>query len=146
MPDSGLLYLICTIFYEEASVISRNYFLGKSFEDRARFPYGIARSGDFSIAEARFLEQNGALYKALFEGKIEDPSESDYRMIQIYKGELEAETFEEKTWLKYMRYKGRSQIWLVERPKSGKAKDDAEEIIDDEDGDFEELIDDDLEL
>ena len=96
---------------------TRDFYINKQFRDDDKFPYGISRSGDFSIEESEFLIQHGSLYKALFENLLLDPNKNEKRMIKIYKGKVEASTFEEKTWLKYMNYKKRSPIWLCDEDK-----------------------------
>ena len=95
-------------------MFARENFEDKRLYDRERFPYGIARSGDFSIEEATFLEKRGAFYKALFDGQISNPNEDDVRIINIALGKVEAKSFEEKAWQKYINYKGRAMISLSE--------------------------------
>ena len=110
---------------------SRDYYTKMKFQDNDKFPYGISRSGDFSLEESEFLTQKGCLYKALFENQLLNPIESDIRMIKVYKGEIEASTFEEKTWLKYMKYKKRSPVWLCDEEKVLGENSDIDYIDDD---------------
>jgi uncharacterized protein len=96
---------------------TREFYSNKQFRDDDKFPYGISRSGDFSIDESQFLIQHGSLYKAVFENLLPELNEDEIRMIKVYKGNIQATTFEERTWLKYMNYKKRSPIWLCDEDK-----------------------------
>ena len=45
--------------------LTRDDLLAKTFVDPANYPYGFSRSGDFSINEAKALQQYGSLISAL---------------------------------------------------------------------------------
>lgn len=118
-------------------MFDRDYWLRKPFYDRKKFPYGFSRAGDFTIAEADFLEKHGSLYKALYDGQVNNPNNDDVRILEMSRGELSPKGFAEQTWSKYLTKRYRTYISLND---TGRASDDA----DDYDGlDFE--VDDSLE-
>ncbi|TQV77406.1 DUF413 domain-containing protein [Aliikangiella marina] len=99
---------------------TREDFLSRRFYDDERFPYGFSKSGCFTVSESESLESMGAYFKALEEGLLTDLNEDDMRVIKVLRGEVEASSFDEKTWLKYSTFPKRSQVWVVDREKSQK--------------------------
>ena len=71
------------------------------FFDRDNYPYGFARSGDFSIKESQLLEEFGMLYAALADGKISPESPEEQHVLNVITGNKDAQTAVEKVWLKY---------------------------------------------
>jgi len=121
----------------------REHLLSKRYYDDVRFPYGFKRSGLFTIAESECLETKGAYFKALQEGIVSDLDEEDIRTIKVLRGELDAKSFEEKTWLKYSMAPKKSQIWLCDREKKQLEAQYASEDEDDITVDFDDALDDD---
>ncbi len=80
---------------------SRDYFLSRTFHDPIHYPYGLEKSGDFSIRQCMLLSSHGALCKALMEGDVIDPSDSDLRLVEVANGAQSPETDLERVWLKY---------------------------------------------
>lgn len=80
----------------------REYYLGRPFADRANYPYGIERSGDFSVRECQVLNQCGSLYQALLKGEVVNPSEDDFHMMDVMAGAQPAAALTEKVWMKYL--------------------------------------------
>ncbi|WP_196139984.1 DUF413 domain-containing protein [Aliikangiella sp. G2MR2-5] len=79
----------------------RDYWLSRRFQDPRRYPYGIARSGDFTIAQSEMLERNGNLIEALLKGEVENPNEEDIQLKDaILKGDIQFSPLVQ-TWLKY---------------------------------------------
>mgnify|MGYP002637798151 CR=1 FL=1 len=124
---------------------TREYYLKKRFYDNKKFPYGFSRSGDFSIAEAQCLEKYGALYKALIENQVIDPSKSDLKLIKACQGPVKTMSFEEETWLKYLNYQTRSQVWITPNAKAANSdkSSSSDELDDIEDLDHAMIDDDD---
>lgn len=90
--------------------LKREALIKRPFNDRKNYPYGFARSGDFSIKEAKVLTESGTLIAALVDGKLAPESESEMRYIGVAHGQVEASTPEEKVWLKYQK--------RINRPKA----------------------------
>gem|GEM_PF-3804731 len=80
---------------------NREYYQGRSFRDPINYPYGIEKSGDYSIRESMLLGTHGALCMALMNGEVENPSKEDRRLIKVVYGKLPARTDVERIWLKY---------------------------------------------
>ena len=104
---------------------NRAFYLKRKFNDFQHFPYGFSRAGDFTKKEAEILEGQGNLFLALLNNQVTDPTEADKHFVAVMRGEAEAESAEEKVWLKYMKCSHRSQIWLN---SSRKAVDDNIEV------------------
>ena len=94
------------------SMKQRDYFLNKRYFDDSRFPYGFSRSGDFTINESKVLETKGSYFRALESDSILNPTEDEIRVSKVFRGELEASSFEEKTWMKYAKCKKKYKIGL----------------------------------
>jgi uncharacterized protein YifE (UPF0438 family) len=91
--------------------ITRDSLAKKMFSDAKHYPYGFSRSGDFSIAESKALQQYGCLIAALVDGDIEPSNEEDQAYIDCALGNQQAQTSAQKAWLKYQS--------RINRPKYG---------------------------
>ncbi len=124
---------------------TREFYLAKRFYDKQKFPYNFSRSGDFTIFEANLLERFGSLFTALQQGLVSNPNDDDKHFLQVVQGQVPAESLEEKIWMKYLRIKSRSQIWLVDQEKvqSSQVSSDNDDSYDiDDDNDFDnDLVD-----
>ena len=62
------------------AVMTKEQVVGKLFVDKKNYPYGFARSGDFSISESKLLQSTGGLFAALVDGHItpENDEEQSY--------------------------------------------------------------------
>lgn len=80
---------------------SRAYYLNRLFLDPVHYPYGVEKSGDYSIAEVALLSSHGTLCQALMNDEVSDPSSSDRRLIKVARGQEEPKTRLERVWLKY---------------------------------------------
>lgn len=118
---------------------NRDSFLSKRYYDKKKYPYGFSRSGDFTKQEADILETKGSYFKALEEGVVTDLSEEDIRIIKVFRGELEAQNLEERTWLKYSSSNKRKQIWLMEREKNSRTLE-----VDEEEFEFDPTLEEDF--
>ena len=47
------------------TTLSREKLINRPFADKKHYPYGFARSGDFSISESKLLQAHGSLFAAL---------------------------------------------------------------------------------
>ena len=91
--------------------VSREQLLQQPFVDNQNYPYGFARSGDFSISESKALSQYGNFIVALMEGELACENEEDMSLLAVANGEQEAVTVAERAWAKYQK--------RVNRPKAG---------------------------
>lgn len=57
---------------------------------------------------------------------MSDPNGEDKRLVQVINGKRQAESLEEKTWVKYLNSNKRTQIWLNERQAERSELDDEE--------------------
>ncbi|MEX1221191.1 hypothetical protein SAMN06297229_2025 [Pseudidiomarina planktonica] len=116
------------------ATVNRELVMRKSFNDFKNYPYGFARSGDFSIRESDLLAKHGSLISALMSGELEPQNNEEQSLLQVARGEKAAESPIEKTWSKYQS--------RINRPKVGsmygrsRYTDDAFESVPDLDDDI----------
>ena len=111
--------------------VTRLDLLKRLFNDPKNYPYGFARSGDFSISESAALNRYGCLIAALVDGKIKPETEDDERLLRCALGDLEPASVVEKAWHKYQRRINRprtSSIYGCKRINS--SEDDSNENMD----------------
>ncbi|OJF70262.1 hypothetical protein BK026_16600 [Alteromonas sp. V450] len=110
------------------SVITKEQVARKPFMDKKNYPYGFARSGDFSINESKLLQQHGSLFAALVDGKLAPETDEEQMYLESALGHREPSTPQEKAWLKYQA--------RINRPKTASiygSKKAAVEDVDDDD-------------
>ena len=110
------------------SVITKEQVARKPFIDKKNYPYGIARSGDFSINESKLLQAHGSLFAALVDGKITPENDEEQAYLESALGHRDPATPQEKAWLKYQA--------RINRPKTASiygSKRAAEQDVDDDD-------------
>lgn len=73
----------------------------RKFWDDQNFPYGFARSGDFTIKQAELLERHGQAYLMLAQGHRELADLIEKRFVAFCRGEKEADNVHEKIWKRY---------------------------------------------
>lgn len=73
----------------------------KAFADRAKFPYGFRKSGDFSIVEADLLAKFGETLALLEAGELMPETDDEVHFVQFVRGETDAHNSLEKAWRKY---------------------------------------------
>ena len=83
------------------TIITRELLLKKPFNDFRNYPYGFARSGDFSIRESDALTHYGCLITAMLNGEFKPTSQEDIDLLAAAKGEQAPVTPVEKAWAKY---------------------------------------------
>lgn len=93
------------------AALTRDTLLRKPFNDFRNYPYGFARSGDFSIRESDALLHYGCLISALLAGELQPTTDEDRSLLAVAKGESAATTPVEKAWVKYQA--------RINRPKVG---------------------------
>lgn len=98
--------------------MSGSFATNRRFYDDKHFPRGFSRSGVFTIKEAELLENFGHAFKELDEHLREPNDEVEQHFAAVCHGESEAQTLEEKTWLKFKQRTGRRRFHaLVGSPK-----------------------------
>ncbi|WP_435787227.1 DUF413 domain-containing protein [Alteromonas sp.] len=110
------------------SVITKEQVARKPFIDKKNYPYGFARSGDFSINESKLLQAHGSLFAALVDGKITAENDEEQAYLESALGHRDPATPQEKAWLKYQA--------RINRPKTASiygSKRAAEQDVDDDD-------------
>lgn len=65
------------------------------------YPYGLARSGDYTRKQAILLEEHGEAYKELQTGIREPKNKEEREFVAACRGEKEPETEHEIVWLKF---------------------------------------------
>lgn len=93
------------------ATVTRDILLRKPFNDFRNYPYGFARSGDFSIRESDALLHYGCLITALLSGEVAPQTDEDHNLLAVARGEQAAVTPVEKAWAKYQT--------RINRPKVG---------------------------
>ncbi|MDX1452239.1 MAG: DUF413 domain-containing protein [Oleiphilaceae bacterium] len=72
------------------------------FYDAIHFPHGFNRAGVFTRTEAEVLTRCGYVIKQLSDYSKEPESDEQKHMLAVIHGEAEAESFIERTWMKYI--------------------------------------------
>lgn len=117
------------------AALTRDTLLRKPFNDFRYYPYGFARSGDFSIRESDGLLHYGCLISALLAGELAPQTDEDKHLLAVARGEQAAVTPVEKAWAKYQA--------RINRPKVGSMY-GRSKVYDDSDSDYQASTDDDL--
>ncbi|CAM5206203.1 DUF413 domain-containing protein [Alishewanella longhuensis] len=81
--------------------MQQSFVANRRFFDDRNFPRGFTRSGRFTLAEGNLLEKHGLAMQQLEQGLREPVNEEEQRFVLVCRGESEATTVFEKTWLKY---------------------------------------------
>ncbi|WP_320821863.1 DUF413 domain-containing protein [Reinekea sp.] len=86
---------------------NESFYSLKAFADRLHFPYGFARSGQFSKKQATLIEQHGEAYKNLASGQQAPNTPEEQEFVRLCHGLKDAETEHEKVWAFYLQFTGR---------------------------------------
>lgn len=73
----------------------------KRFEDKLNFPYGFARSGEFTREQAQLLEERGQAYMELATAIREPVGEVEQAFVDFCMGKKAAESKDERIWQRY---------------------------------------------
>lgn len=118
------------------ATVDRNAFLSRIFNDPKHYPYGFARSGDFSISESQALSHFGALFYALASGQLAPTTDLDHDFLNVINGAQPAQSIAEKAWLKYQTRIGRARQGSIYGSKKAvindKEDDSTDADVDDE--------------
>lgn len=76
------------------------FIASKPFDDEKNFPYGLSKSGIFSIPEAEMLAKVGNRLSMLEQG-VTPENQVEENFIQVCQGAREASTLVEMVWQKY---------------------------------------------
>lgn len=71
------------------------------FYAQAQFPYGLARSGEFTCEQVSLLENHGKAYQALHDGLNEPVNDEERDFLAVCRGEREPVTAHEKAWIRF---------------------------------------------
>ncbi len=94
----------------------------KVFIDRAKFPYGFRKSGDFSISEADLLTKYGKTLLALESGELSPESADEQHFVDFVQGNVPAENTVERTWQKYARLaRGKKHFYTLHSSASNQS-------------------------
>lgn len=74
----------------------------KSFFDDVNFPRGFSRSGEFTVLESNLLHDFGYTLQLLSNGSLMPDNAEEVRFADVCTGRAIAQTFAEKTWMKYI--------------------------------------------
>ncbi|MEW9796572.1 DUF413 domain-containing protein [Alteromonas sp. CYL-A6] len=106
----------------------------KVFTDRAKFPYGFRKSGDFSIAEADLLSRYGTTMLGLETGELMPETDDERAFVDFIQGKKEASNGAEKVWAKYVRLaRGKKHFYTLHSSASNQS--DYDEDFSDEEFD-----------
>ncbi len=78
-----------------------------SFSSRSKFyaedqfPFGIERSGEFSVEQVTLLHNHGKAYQELHSGLREPVTKEEKEFLKSCRGEKQPGTAHEKVWLKF---------------------------------------------
>ena len=109
------------------SVITKEHVTRKPFADKKNYPYGFARSGDFSINESNLLQAHGSLFAALVDCKITPENDEEQAYLESALGHRDPATPQEKAWLKYQS--------RINRPKTASIYGSKKPVVEDVDDD-----------
>ena len=115
--------------------VSREQLIKRVFSDPKNYPYGFARSGDFSINESRALSQFGALIAALVDGHIAPETDEDHGYLEAAHGQRSPENIAERAWVKYQKRINRPKAASIYGSKKAAIvdSDDDDELVDNSD-------------
>ena len=120
------------------AVMTKKQVVGKLFVDKKNYPYGFARSGDFSISESKLLQAKGCLFAALVDGHITPKNDEEQSYLESALGHREPATPQERVWLKYQR--------RINRPKAASIYGSQKPILEDGDDGSDTIISDNSDL
>lgn len=71
----------------------------RKFFGDSHFPYGLDRSGEFTLEQARLLINHGWAYQALADGSRVPATPEEESFVRVCLGEQAPETVHEKVWM-----------------------------------------------
>jgi uncharacterized protein YifE (UPF0438 family) len=106
------------------NMLLNNFSSGIKFYDDANFPFGFARSGDFTIMEAETLTNSGYVMNQLANKKISPENEEQEHFVAVIEGKTQPLYKNEHLYLKYKKLIEKKDIFL--NPVKWVADDDIE--------------------
>ncbi|NIB41887.1 DUF413 domain-containing protein [Pseudomaricurvus alkylphenolicus] len=76
---------------------------GRIYWGTEHFPYGLAKSGQFTRQQVELLERHGYAYEALASGERTPITPEEKSFLQFCQGEQEPDSAHEKAWDRYLR-------------------------------------------
>lgn len=113
--------------------LTRESLVNRVFNDPKNYPYGFSRSGDFSISEAKALQQYGSLIAALVDGKLEPSCDQDHQFLAAAFEQKHPESAAEKAWLKYQKRINRPKLGNIYGSKPAQVEEGDDVSVDDDD-------------
>lgn len=102
------------------------------FYDNVHFYRGFSKSGDFTLAEDEMLTYFGTTLLALESGQLEPESQTESDFVDMTKGNREASTKLERTWMKYVHLaRGKKSFYTLNSKPNLSDDDNAYSIEDD---------------
>ena len=105
-------YLSLYLITEDMDMELNNFSSGYNFYDDVNFPYGFARSGDFTIQEAENLTKYGYMMHQLANKKISPENEEQEHFVQVVDGKTQPLYNNEQLYLKYKKLTEKKDIFL----------------------------------
>jgi uncharacterized protein len=105
-------YLSIYLITEDLDMELNNFSSGYAFYDDANFPYGFARSGDFTIQEAENLTKYGYMMNQLANKKISPENEEQEHFVQVVEGKTQPLYNNEQLYLKYKKLTEKKDVFL----------------------------------
>ncbi len=78
-----------------------SFYSSRTFYGDTYFPYGLDRSGEFTIQQTTLLKKHGWAYQGLTEGSREPVTTEEEQFIAMCQGRREPESAHEKVWALY---------------------------------------------
>ncbi|WP_241238837.1 DUF413 domain-containing protein [Colwellia sp. Arc7-635] len=78
-----------------------SFSVDRNFYDDRNYPRGMKRSGDFTLAEAEYLERYGVALMALAAGTRLPVTEEEQHFVEVCSGNAAVSNTLERAWLKY---------------------------------------------
>ena len=66
------------------------------------FPYGIARSGEFTRQQAQLIEQHGYAYIALLDGSRSPDTNEEKQFVKTFQDQISPNTDHERAWARFL--------------------------------------------
>ncbi|GAB3095326.1 DUF413 domain-containing protein [Aestuariicella hydrocarbonica] len=85
---------------------------GRKFWGTDHFPYGFARSGEFTREQVQLLENHGYAYLALASGERTPVTPEEQEFVKYCLGEKEPQSRHEKVWAIFQKKSSRNVVFV----------------------------------
>ena len=96
-----------------------SFFSPKKFFDNTNYPYGFARSGDFTRTQADLLEQYGYTLQRLYRGEQTPANTEEHSFVRVCHQDAEPSSAIERTWMTYLKATERRQQFFTAATSAG---------------------------